>query len=135
MMPKVEEISKAEKKKIPEAKKIFDDESTKVEPKTKFPLQKYNEIMEWLSKGNIPPQLDFFVGGHNFGFQNRIIQVEIDQDSRNLLAFLQAEMFQQLLLRNKRKTHVETRKSFYYNQNSNDLRFLTLSIYDFFSAQ
>ena len=46
MMPKVEEISKAEKKKIPEAKKIFDDESTKVEPKTKFPLQKCNEIME-----------------------------------------------------------------------------------------
>ena len=46
MMPKVEEIPKAEKKKIPEAKKIFDDESTKEEPKTKFPLQKHNEIME-----------------------------------------------------------------------------------------
>ena len=134
-MPKVEKIPKAEEKiaisellnqLFAKAKNIFDDVKTDKEPKTEFPLPKYNQIMEELSKGNIPPQLDLFVWGQNLEFKNRIMQLEIDQHSRDFLSFLQTEMSKQLFLRNKLKIHVETENIFYNNQNTNE------SIYDSF---
>ena len=134
-MSKVEKIPKTDEKirisellnqLFPEAKKIFDDEKTDEEPKTEFSLPKYNEIMEELNKGNIPRQLDFFVGGQNLEFQNRIMQLGIDQDSRDFLSFLQTEMCKQLLLRNKLKIHVETGNILYNHRNTNEF------IYNFF---
>ena len=82
--------------------------------------------MEEFDKGNIPPQLDCFVGGQNLEFQDRNMQSGIDKDSSNCLAFLQTEMCKQLLMRNKLKIHVETGNIFYNNQSINK------SIYDFF---
>ena len=86
-MPKVEQILETEEKitfsellndVFPETKKIFEDGKIKEEPKTEFPLPKFNETVEELSKGNIPSQLYFFVGGQNSELQNRIMQPGID---------------------------------------------------------
>ena len=128
LMPKVVEIPKAEEKiTVSEPlNQLFDDEKTDEEPKTEFLLPKQDEIMEEINKSNIPPQLDFFVGERNLEFQNRIMQLGIDEDTRDFLAFLQTEMCKQVLLRNKLKKHVETGNIFYNNQNTNE------SIYDFF---
>ena len=82
LMPKVEEIPKTEGKIIipellnqlfPGVQKIFDGEKANEEPKTEYPLPKYGEIMEELNQDNIPPQLDFFLGGQNLGLENRIM--------------------------------------------------------------
>ena len=117
LTPKVEEIPNAEGKMtiseplnqlFPEAKKYLMMKKTDEEPKTEFLLSKYDEIMEELNKGNIPPQLDFFIGEQNFEFQNRVMQLGVEQDSKDFFTFLQTEICKQLLLRSKLKIHVET---------------------------
>ena len=49
--------------------------------------------MEELNMNNIPLQLYFFMGEQNFEFGNRIVQLEIDQDSMNLFGlFVKRDM-------------------------------------------
>ena len=85
--------------------------------------------MEELKKGNILPQLNFFIGGQNLELQNRILQIGINQDSKDFLALFQTEMCKQLPLIYKLKIHTETENIFYNNQNTKE------SISDIFSTQ
>ena len=84
--------------------------------------------MSELSKGKIPVELDFFVGGENIDLQNQVIQLGADEDGLELLSYLQTDDCAELIRENKIKIHIETCNLFFDNENSNE------SIYDLFSC-
>ena len=63
---------------FPKTKEIFKEEE---KIKNKIPLLNYNNIMKELIRGQIPPELDFFVGGdENMDLKNQINQLGVDED-------------------------------------------------------
>ena len=110
---------------FPKAKEIFKEEE---KIKNKIPLLNYNNIMKELIRGQIPPELDFFVGGDkNMDLKNQINQLGVDEDSPEFLSYLQLEYCGKLIKRNKIKIHLESVNLFFDNKDSGE------SIYNFFS--
>ena len=82
------------------------------------------QLAEILSK--IFVQLNFFEGGENIEFENRVKSIGLSTDSTQFLDFLQSDFCQEILIQNKLKIHIETENIFFNNLDTNE------PIYDFF---
>lgn len=100
---------------FPKTEEVFNKEEEKI--KNKIPLSNYNNLMKELNRGQIPPQLDFFVGGQeNMDFQNKIIQLSINEHSLVFSSYLQLEYCGKLMKRIKIKIPLESGNLFFDNK-------------------
>ena len=65
-------------------------------------------------------QLNFFEGGENIEFENRVKSIGLSTDSTQFLDFLQSDFCQEVLIQNKIKIHIETENIFFNNLDTNE---------------
>ena len=85
--------------------------------------------MSKTDKGEVTKQLNFFEGGENIEFENRVKSIGLSTNSIQFLDFLQSYFCQEILIQNKLKIHIETGNIFFNNLDTNE------SIYNFFQKQ
>ena len=62
-----------------------------------FTIPNFDEIRNTLNDGGVPPELELFNGRPSLRFEQIINNLEINQDSRDLLNFLQDDLCQALI--------------------------------------
>ena len=87
------------------------------------------DIFSKIDKGEIPKELNFFVGELNHEFENRVRSLDISASSSKLLDFLQSDICADRMKVNKLKIHAESRNIFHDNNDTNE------NIYSFFKNQ
>ena len=99
--------------------------------------QKINELLipeltEILSKidkkGEVPKQLEL-EGRQNKEFEDKVQLIGLSRDSGEIIDFLQSSFCQEVLVENKVKIHIRSRKIFFNNLDMNE------SVYCFFQQQ
>ena len=86
-------------------------EQTFNEPKpleNEIPIPNYESIIKEINKGEIPIELDFFVGGENIVLQNQVMKLGVDKEALELLSYLQTNHCTDIMRENKIKMHIET---------------------------
>ena len=76
---------------FPEANEKIAQQEEKIDD---LPLNNLEEIFSKIDKGEIPKELNFFVGGLNNEFENRVRSLGISTGSNNFLDFLQSDILQ-----------------------------------------
>ena len=94
-----------------------------------MPIPDLTEILSRIDKGEVPKQLEFFEGGQNKEFEDKVKLIGLSTDSIEFLEFLQSSFCQELLIENKLRIHIESRIIFFNNLDTNE------SIYGFFQQQ
>ena len=74
-------------------------------------------------------QLEFFEGGQNKEFEDKIKLIGLSTDSIEFLDFLQSSFCQEVLVENKLKTHIESGNIIFNNLDTNE------SIYGFLTTR
>ena len=77
----------------------------------------------------MPKQLEFFEGGQNKEFEDKVKSICLSTDSIEFLDFLKSSFCQEVLVENKLKIHIESGNIFFNNLDTNK------SIYSFFQQQ
>ena len=86
-----------------------------------LPIPKLTETLSIIDKGEVPKQLEFFEGGQNKEFENKVKSTGLLTDSIEFLQFLQSSFCQELLIENKLKIHIESRNIFFNNSDTNEI--------------
>ena len=95
-----------------------------------LPIPKLTEILSKIDKkGEVPKQLELFEGRQNKEFEDKVKLIGLSRDSREIIDFLQSSFCQEVLVENKVKIHIRSRKIFYNNLDMNE------SVYCFFQQQ
>ena len=94
-----------------------------------MPIPELTETLSKIDKGGVPKQLEFFEGGQNKEFEDKVKLIGLSTDSIEFLEFLQSSFSQGLSIENKFKIHIESRNIFFENLDANE------SIYGFFQKQ
>lgn len=105
---------------------LSDEEDENKPPRPEFTISNLNEIRDALNDGEIHPELEFFNGGQNLRSNKIVNNLGINLDSRDFLNFLQDDICQGLIQRNRLSIHIETGNIYYDNFDTRD------SIYSFF---
>ena len=117
----------------PRLRRTFPELSYKEEeletPQPEITIPNFDQIRDTLNDGEIPPELEFFNGGKNPRLDHVINSIGIDQESREFLSFLQDDICESLMQRNKLSIHIETGNIYYDNADTGE------SIYSFFIAK
>ena len=92
-----------------------------------LPIPKLTETLSKIDKGEVPKQLEFFEGGQNKEFENKVKSTGLLTDSIEFLQFLQSSFCQELLIENKLKIHIESRNIFFNNSDTNEICLLVFS--------
>ena len=92
---------------------------------TSLPLDKFVEILTNTDKGQIFGVLEFFSGRKNKGFDQKVKLLGVSSNSVDFLDFLQSAEYEEILVQNKMKIHVESGSIFHNNIDTNE------SIYSF----
>ena len=92
-----------------------------------MPIPDLTEILSRIDKGEVPKQLEFFEGGQNKEFEDKVKLIGISTDSIEFLEFLQSIFCQEILIENKLKISIERRNISFNNLDTNE------SIYGFFN--
>ena len=66
---------------------LSDEENENGPPQLEFTVPNFDEIRITLNDGEISPELEFFNGGPSLRFEQIINNLEINQDSRDILNF------------------------------------------------
>ena len=111
---------------FPKAEKVFQDQPIKDEIKNEVSHPTMEKVIEQLNVGITPSELQFFTGGKNKKFENKVNFLVIDQNGRQFLEYLQSDECSEIFKRNKITIYIETGNLFFNNVNTNE------SIYDFF---
>ena len=90
------------------------------------PISELTEILSKIDKGEVPKQLEFFEGGQNKEFEDKVKFIGLSTDS---IEFLQSSFCQELLIEKKLKIHIEGGNIFFNNLDTNK------SIYSLFQQQ
>ena len=61
-----------------------------------FPIPELTEILSKIDKGEVPKQLEFFEGGQNKKFEDKVKLIGLSTDSIEFLEFLHSTFFQKL---------------------------------------
>ena len=77
----------------------------------------------------VPFEFEFFKGGKNEKFDEIIESIDLNDETRGFLDFLQSNVCKRLLENNKLKIHIESGKIYYDNNDTNE------SIHSFILAQ
>ena len=83
---------------VEDGTKIIDDKNDK--KINELPIQKSTKILSKTDKGEVPKQLNFFKGGENIEFENRVKSSGLSTNSIHFLIFLQANIYQEILIQN-----------------------------------
>ena len=111
---------------FPKAEQVFNEP----EPvKNEIPIPNYEGIIKEINKGEIPIELDFFVGAENIDLKNEVMQLGVEDDGLEFLSYLQNDHCADITGVIKIKIHIESGYILFDNVNLNE------SIYDFFYAQ
>ena len=94
-----------------------------------LPIPEVTEILSKIGKGEVPKQLEFFEGGQNKQFENKVKLIGLSTDSIEFLEFLQSSFSQDLFIEIKLKIHIKSGNIFFNNLDTNE------SIYSFFQQQ
>ena len=94
-----------------------------------LPIDKLVEILTKTDKGQIPEVLEFFSGEKNKSFDQKVKMLGLYLNSLNFLDFLQSAEWEEILVQNKLKIHVESKNIVHNNIDNNE------SIYRFFQQQ
>ena len=136
LMPKVKEKSPPEPENVTfseELSKLFPEANEKmIEQKDEIPdlqIQDLDQISSKIDRGEIPKHLNFFTGGINREFGNKVRSLGILTNSADFLNFRQSDICEDLMKNNKLKIHVHTGHIFHNNIDTNE------SIFDFFENQ
>ena len=92
-------------------------------------IPELTKILSKIDKGEVPKQLEFFEGGQNKEFADKVKLIGLSTDSIKFLEFLQFDFCQEIFIKNKLKIHFETGNIFFNNLDTNE------SIYGFFQQQ
>ena len=92
-----------------------------------LPILELTEILSKIDQGEVPKQLEFFEGGQNKEFEDKVKLIGISTDSIEFLEFLQSIFCQEILIENKLKISIERRNISFNNLDTNE------SIYGFFN--
>ena len=95
----------------------------------KLDLNKYDLHLSKIDKGEVPKQLEFFEGGQNKEFEDKVKLIRLSTDSNKFLEVLQSDFCQEIFIQHKLKIHTETGNIFFDNVETNE------SIYRFFQQQ
>ena len=93
---------------------------------TSLPIDKLVEILTKTDKGQIPESIEFFSGGKNKNFDQKVQMLGVSSNSLDFLDFLQSAEHEEILVQNKLKIHVESGNIFHNKIDTNE------SIYSFF---
>ena len=134
MVPRVKEKTEPEEitfsdelnRLFPEANEKIAEQEEKIGD---LPLNNLVDILSKIDKGEIPKELNFFVGGLNNEFENRVRSLGISTSSSEFLDFLQSDICADIMKANKLKIHVESGNIYHDNNDTNK------SIYSFFENQ
>ena len=96
---------------------LNEEEEEPETPQPAFTIPNFDQIRDTLNDGEIPPELEFF---KNPRVDHIINIIGIDQDSRELLIFLQEGIYEGLMQRNKLTIHIETGNIHYDNFNTGE---------------
>ena len=80
-----------------ETEEVFRDEKIEDDIERKVSLPNIEKIIQELNKGKTPVQLDFSVGGENGTFQNKAMQLRLDENNIEFLQYLQSDICANLL--------------------------------------
>ena len=94
-----------------------------------LPIPELTEILSKIDKGEVPKQFEFFEGGQNKEFEDKVKLIGLSTDSNKFLEVLQSYFCQEIFIQNKLKIHTETGNIFFDNVDTNE------SIYRFFQQQ
>ena len=122
------ELSDALKQSFPDVKDHVNPEDIEIAA----PMIEFDELSEILtdtSRGRLPPQLDFFTGGHNEKCSSRAKNIGLSSNSSNFLDYLGSTRCEDLMISNKLKIHIDSGNIHYDNNDTNE------SVYDFFQLQ
>ena len=103
--------------------KILEHEGENI---TSLPIDKLVEILTKTDKGQIPESIEFFSGGKNKNFDQKVQMLGVSSNSLDFLDFLQSAAHEEILVQNKLKIHVESGNIFHNKIDTNE------SIYSFF---
>ena len=76
---------------------------------TSLPIEKLVEILTKTDKGQIPEVFEFFSGGKNKNFDQKVKMLGVSSNSLDFLDFLQSAEYEEIMAQNKLKIHVEHR--------------------------
>ena len=76
---------------------------------TSLPIDKLVEILTKTDKGQIPESIEFFSGGKNKNFDQKVQMLGVSSNSLDFLDFLQSAEYEEIMAQNKLKIHVEHR--------------------------
>ena len=107
LFPEVEDVTK-----------IIDDKND--EKIDELLIPQLTEILSEIDKGEVPEQLNFCEGGENIEFENRVTSIGLSTDSIQVLDFSQFDFFQEILIQNKLKIHIEIGNIFFNNLDTNE---------------
>ena len=125
--PKPEEITFSDElsKLFPEANEKIAEQEEKI---NNLPLKNIGEIFSKIDQGEVPKELEFFLGGLSNEFENRVRSLGVSTNSGEFLDFLQSKSCAEFMKANKLKIHVGS-GNIYNDRDTNE------SIYSFFEAQ
>ena len=92
-------------------------------------IPELTEILSKIDKEQVPKQLEFFEGGQNKEFEDKVKLIGLMTDSIEFLEFLQSDFCREIFIENKLKIHIKTNNTFFNNLDMKE------SIYDFFQQQ
>ena len=87
---------------------LSEEEEEHKTPQPEFNIPNFDQIRDTLNDGETPHELEFLSDRKNQSLDHMINSIEIDQDSREFLNFLQDDICEGLMQRNKLSIHIET---------------------------
>ena len=81
----------------------------------KLPIPGLTEILSKIDNGEVSKQLEFFEGGQNKEFEDKVKSIGLSTDSIEFLDFLKSSFCQEVLVENKLKIHIESGNIFFNN--------------------
>ena len=85
-----------------------------------MPIPELTEILTRIDNGEVPKQLEFFEGGQNKEFEDKVKLIGPSTDSTEFLEFLQSSFCQELSIEIKLKVHIESGNKFFNNLDTNE---------------
>ena len=80
-----------------------DDQKT-----NELPIPELTEILSKIDKREVPKQLEFFEGGKNKEFEEKVKLIGLSTDPIEFLEFLQSDFCQEIFIENQLKIHIVT---------------------------
>ena len=90
-----------------------------------LPIPELTEILSKIDKGAVLKQLEFFDGGQNKEFEDKVKLIGLSPDFIKFLEFLQSSLCHELLIEKKFEIHIKSGNIFFNNLDTNE------SIYGF----